>query len=444
MSYDTQDMTAPAEWTLPEAQTTPSPLPLRLLFFVTIILMNLITNDAFAVGPILLVGQGLIVLLGLATLIIGWRSSLLRLPTEAKWTLAFFAWAITGVIVAPNYEWYWQSMVTLGKTIFMYLLFVIIVRSRQDLVMMGLAYIVSAMLFYRSGVTSSVSTGEVERIAGSVGDANGFAYFGIVGAIFALIGFYHFRNKILKVLMLLSTPVLMLMVIKSGSRSGMMGIILVAFAFYWWVLRGRAKATGGSKTAATVIGLVIMGVVGAAIVLGPFWGRLAGTLGMETHGQITEKEFGVEDVRSQVMIENVMDMLRNPLLGVSYGGHSFLALNEGTIRVGIVSHNTWASAGSGCGLPGLVIWLGANFILLRRAWRLRKDPWLSATDRTIVSLCLCFLLFWWFRSNLFVHLGDKIVLPVVGGLTGYLTAVDTACKEVSTWCVPVYEEEVPE
>jgi len=146
---------------------------------------------------------------------------------------------------------------------------------------------------------------------------------------------------------------------------------------------------------------------------GPFWSRIVRTF----------VEGGTGEIRILMMAIGARVMSEHSLVGVGYQQFPMVAAQFEPALDMYASHNTWIEAGAGAGLPGLALWLGAYIVFTIRVRRLRKNPNVPPVDAGLVSLCFVFMLFWWFRSMFFTHLGDKVLLPLVGGMTGYLTSL---------------------
>ena len=397
-----------------QAGGTPAPFILRLALFISVVLLGTVSaNNVYPsqIGSFL--SQVNIVILGMAALLFGFigKGWKIQIPVETSLSLFFVLWAATGFAVAKYMSYFVTSYVTLVKTVGMYLIIVNIVRSRKDLLWMAVAYVATVTFLFTMGSEIMVEAAAVgARAAGTVGDANGLATWATIGLISSVMCFNCFRNVLFKIVVLLPIPIFILMINRSGSRSGMLGIILVAFLIYWWYIRGQVQERPGLvKLASFAVGCILTASAVYVAITSEFWFRMEYVLGI---GQYSSHEFGEGDPRIGIWREVPKIILGHPFIGIGY--------LQMRVVTGLQAHNTWVEATASAGIPGLLMWFSSFIILTRKIWKIRKSPLLSPVDRGVVSMCLIFIAFWWFRSMLFNHLGEKEVLPVVAGMTGYI------------------------
>jgi len=431
------------QYEVAESEMRPAPLLLRICLFGTVVLLGTVSaNNVFPSQVGLFLSQANAVVLALAVLLFGflgcgWK---IKMPPETIFTIMFVLWCLTGFAVFTYFPYFRDCFTTLVKTVGLYLMIVNLVRCRRDFIWMAFGYVCTVLLMFVMGseiVAEEAATGI--RAAGLVGDANALATWAAIGFISMMICFTALQNKIMKILFLLLAPAFLFLVVRSGSRSGMLGMIIVIAMVYWWYIRGQVRESGGLvKLVGFLLGVALVAGIFYVIVSGQFWYRIQQTFGFGpyTYGTV-EGEARVFMVKSGLIVIG-----RHPLLGVGYKQFMFAISEIDPGLVGSASHNTWIEAGCSSGLPGLAMWLAAYVILTRRAWKLRKNPALPLVDRGIVSMCLVFLALWWFRSLFFIHLGDKDVLPVIAGMTGYLLGLSE--QYGTTQLIPYSEEAVAE
>jgi len=407
-------------WVGERPREEPSPLLLRILLLVSVVVLGLVQTNQASPGTALIAGQAFMVLLGVATVVLGflgarWR---IKFPPETLLSVAFVVWCLLGVFAAENLPLFYTRYGTLAKTVGMYVIFVNLVRTRKMLLWMAAGYVLTVSSYFLLGV--EVRAEEGARAAGITGDPNGLAAFAVIAFACSMMCFHMVKRRWARVLFLLPLPVFAWMVRNSGSRSGMMGLLLLVGAVYWFYIRLRmGKGRLGRRLAGLMVGLLLLGGGLYLFITSPFWVRIQETLGI---GNVLPRPHRGE-TRLYMALAGLKIMAEHPLLGVGYMQFAVVA---GRFVPGLwmrQSHNTWVEAGAGAGLPGLFMWLGAYVLLTVRAYRLHKNARIPLGDRALAGLCLAFLVFWWFRSLFFIHLGEKVFLPVIGGITGYLTSL---------------------
>jgi O-antigen ligase len=417
------ELTAAEE--IPVDQMRSSPLFLRFCLFFTTLIVVLVSANIYAAKWQLVLVQAIVLFMGVATVAFGFVMAHLKIKMnlEVILTFCFWLWSFFGLFIARESQFFMVAYITLTKTVGLYLVYVNIVRSRKDLIWMAFGYVVTMMcvFFMNIDIMEVASAEGVDRSAGSIGDANGFATFAIFGGLFALMCFHVTKNKILKLLFLCTTPFAIYMVNTSGSRSGILGLIIIVALLYWYYIRPLVAGKGGLAVATgNVLGIASTVVVLFILVAGPFWSRVERTFGLGKYAGQSEMQ---KETRIAMTIAGFKLMLKHPVLGVGYSQFQFAVPEVSPELSGLVSHNTWSDAGCGGGLLGLGLWLGAWVVLVNRNWKLRKNPYLPPADRGLVAICLVLVFSLTFRSMFFVHIGDKVILPVIAGITGYLSSL---------------------
>lgn len=400
-----------------------APLFLKLFLFVAVFLLGLVSNNKFIDPVYLTVSQLAMVALAVATALFGFLGAgwKVRMPRETLLSTLFFAWCLTGVLVATHKDlfilYYGSSVKIMG----LYLVIVNIVRSRKDFLWMCVAYVLLVLIFILLGA-HQIQEGRVKDVIGRAqglsGQSNSLAVFGIIAASCAMIWFTVSRNIIIKCFCIAMIPICIYLIIKSGSRSGMLGFMIWAGFLYVWYIRGRLKGLGyGARMTGFVVGVVFLVGVFLVFASGPFWYRVQRTFGMGTYGG---QAAITSEGRALMAINGIQLMIRHPVFGVGFQQYPIAIAEVAPFLYGRGSHNTWIETGCSGGFPGLGLWFCAYLLLTLRAWRLWKYRNLPSIDRSIVAICMCFLAFWWFKSCVSWLIADKVTLPFVAGLTGYL------------------------
>ncbi len=401
-----------------------SPLFLRMCSFVSIPVLLLVSSNVFVSKFQLVLVQVVIVGLALATVLFGFIGAGLKIkmPREAWLTTGFTLWCVTGFFVTKNIPHMLGGYKTLLKTLGLYLIFVNIVRSRKDLMWMAFGYLVSVLglLFMNFEVLQAARVTGMERAGGTAGDANALAAFAIFGGMSSLMFFHKTKSTFTKILFLVPIPIAFYVITATGSRSGIIGSILCAGLVYWWYIRGQLRGKSSyAKLAGLIIGTILIVGVLYYLAAGPFWSRLEKTFGFSEYGQVGGEIEG--DIRIRMMIGGLKLMSRHPLIGVGFRQFPFAVTEVDQTLAGFVIHNTWVAAGCSAGVPGLALFLGAWVILLVRTQRLRKNPHILILDSGLISLCSIIIIFLTFHSFFFANIGEKALMPMIGGITGYLS-----------------------
>lgn len=407
-----------------------APIFLRIILVGAVFMLLLASGSQWVTERESFIAQICMAALAAATLLLGFlgRGWRIRMPAESLCAVIYCIWAITGffIVQAEYLSFFRGHFMTLIKVVALYLVIVNLIRSRKDFLWMLSSYVlvVGAVILIVPEAFSyrPQQGGELQRASGITGDSNDTALLGMVCLFSLLALFTSSRHRTFKLLCLAATPVGVWMVLISGSRSGMFGLLLAAMLFYVWYIRGQMKERGGvGKLGGFMLGAGVIFGIFLVLAAGPFWHRVLETVGAVEYR--TERTKRGERVRLRMAISGLKLAARHPVMGVGQNMYYWSIVEVDPGLVGRASHNAWVSAVTSTGVPGLIIWTTGALLVTRRAWRLRKNPSLSLRDRGLVSLCLVFLMYYWFRSFFFYEMTHRVMWPFVGGITGYLVAV---------------------
>lgn len=335
------------------------------------------------------------------------------------WYLVWVFWAASGILVTASPEYFWGRYKTLLKVALMTWVLSQCIRTRADLgccfFVLGL---VSLGVFIEGGddlaraMGSSEGRGEGYRAQGTLlSNANTLAQFAVIVIAAGLGGLFIYRGLIVRALALLPIPFALYMIAASGSRKGMVSVMLIGVGFYVYQIR-KSGASGMSRR-------FLMFLVGASLIAGsvyfvaklPFLFRLTGAF-QDTDSVQAQPRF-------QYLIHGMALTARHPVIGTGLGGFALAGIGKGD-KGYHYSHSTITETFCTTGIPGFLMYFGGQFVLFRLLRVLRKAH-LPKRDAAMVNLCT--VLFWilLFYAVLSVSFSDRLMWPLLGGICGYLT-----------------------
>jgi O-antigen ligase len=266
---------------------------------------------------------------------------------------------------------------------------------------------------------------------GSMADPNYFGLFLVCGI--PLLALATFRlQKILKVIPLVLLPLALFSLVRTGSRSGMVALVLMLF-FVFLQLPGKQKVkmlflAGGA------LGIVL--AFAPSTVLLRFTSMVSSDVGRaQTEEELAElsRAGGSGEERIHLMKQALILTMRNPLFGV--GAKMFataeqdLAMNVQGMTRGSrhVSHNAYFQASAETGIPGFLLLLGIVFVTFRNVGSIRKwcqrnyhplgrDLWVAALAMQATLVALFAEMF--FLSTLFSGFIWILIAVAVGFVEG--------------------------
>jgi O-antigen ligase len=198
------------------------------------------------------------------------------------------------------------------------------------------------------------NTGRLGLLNTRYENANDFAWTLILGLSFLTFFLLRGNRREKLIALFLSAPILLALV-KTGSRGGMIGLGMLAFVGYF-------QASRALKTK-LALGIPVLLALLVAATPGDIRSRY--TTFLSAGGKTTQLEataIGSSEARLQVLKDSIYETFTHPVFGVGPGdfavAQNTLALARGESRgLWLVTHNTYTQISSEMGFPGLIIYL---------------------------------------------------------------------------------------
>lgn len=236
-------------------------------------------------------------------------------------------------------------------------------------------------------------------------------------------------NNLMRFLVFLGAIPLFQALIRTGSRGGMLGmIVILLFVFFRCSLGGKMLAlTGGLAVLLITMAVLPESLLQRYVTLfhaGP-------SAAMQSSGCPTcvmhqeEMAAGSANERYQLLKESITMSLENPIFGVGMGQFP-VARGMDADRQGIhipwrVSHNSYTEVSSETGLLGLILYMTSFFGCIGMCWRLgrfaeaRAHPQWKLISR--VTFCLQMSLLSYAVTSFFASVAYQQYFPTLAGLT---------------------------
>ncbi len=366
-------------------------------------------------------GMGALLVLSLAIRSIRFR---LRMAPESMLFLMWVVWSTTGLLASPNLSLFWQSYWTIAQMALLLFVVSCVAQSRTvvGINIMGL-FLGAAIVGLYSVYTGEYQRAEItgERVEGLVKGANGFAWYMLLASV-CLAYFWMRISKramVRKILILVGMFLLLIAIVLSGSRKGLLGLVLFYVLWLWYCYR-KHVFRNLSVFAGVLIALIIGGVVTVSVTSNTRMAeRLSRTWEAITPGGKSE---GAGEERIMLMKNAWVAFLDSPVVGI--GLDNVRLRNPGYMH----SHCEYTEILSNTGLLGFMLYFGIYFVLWRRSVKLAKcakDP--SVVD--LANLVRAFML-----TVIVLSLGrwnynDKALWALLGTFIGYTSVLWRHVKE---------------
>jgi O-antigen ligase len=309
----------------------------------------------------------------------------------AYWYTAYMLWMIVDIPFSVwrggSFTRTWEFMRT--DAIMLFIIAGIAISWKECKILMG-AVALGAVVNVLSARLFSGADHYGYRVAlsfGSISDPNDYAAHLLLVLPFLLWVAMTRRNTVIRALAFGGVLFGIKLVLGTASRGALLALAAVML---FWLWRGTARQR------VVILGLAPLVAIGMYLLLPPETrSRLMAfreTTGVETEQQREALESS--KAREYVFQKSIEYMIHFPIFGVGPGQFSFY---EGTHSTVLGSHGYWhethnsfTSAGSECGIPGLIFFIGgilSTFLLLNKTYNeARRHP--GCEDIQTAAFCM--------------------------------------------------------
>jgi O-antigen ligase len=248
-------------------------------------------------------------------------------------------------------------------------------------------YVLVLLYCYKFG---TVESGRFFVPDTALANGNDLALHLLFGACFMLI--FLRRRFVTRAVWLASMPILAYYVLKTGSRSNMLALVLLfAFALFILPMRDRVKlAIGGAVTLLAIVPLLPRDTLNRLMTFTSIKRNVASYEELD----VAKGAVGSTEARSRMQKRAVELTIANPVFGV--GPTMFANAMDEMIRQSEnrksswqVSHNSYLQVSSESGLPALVMYVWAIVLCFKLNYRTYKEGVKSGrSDMSLQALCL--------------------------------------------------------
>jgi O-antigen ligase len=307
----------------------------------------------------------------------------LSFPTPVRWAAAFLVWVSVSAVFAISPGTAGDALIERLKALVIFFVVVNVLRTPQQLRFFMLLMLAAFLIYPARGSLMNYLHGETllgRAIWNKVyANPNDLAAITLLMLGLALaIGTVKTQNKWLRRAVIAYVPVLLVIILLTQSRGGLIGLMV---GFGPTVLkRIRQRPT---FIVPVLIGMVVL----AALIPGASWHRFENMTKLTSVDTLAEADkYGSALQRFEILKVGWHIFTDHPVLGVGIGCY-----NEANARYAPELgkrdvHNTYLSLAAEMGLPGLLLWLGLAGSVLAQVRRRRRS--LEANVSTIETLWL--------------------------------------------------------
>jgi len=258
---------------------------------------------------------------------------------------------------------------------------------------------------------------------GELSNANQLAMVALMGLPFALVLIGDTtRSRLLRATAACSSVLLVIIVFRTGSRTGLLCLVLLAVVMFW-ILPSSSKVLA-------LFGMGMMLVLALAFVPEQISVRL-GTMFMADNDMVSIQDAEVlnssresTENRIQVIREGIGYTIENPIFGLGPGNFEERRNADYNARYGhqgfLASHNSYVQTASEMGFPGAVIFITLMVLCYRSVTRIYTRFKVPATPQQLqirnlaLGLRLCTITMATF--SFFNHIAYDLYIPTLAGM----------------------------
>lgn len=286
---------------------------------------------------------------------LGLEGTLTARPREVNFVLLLLAAGLLSVPLSLEPAEAWGAFVDFAKVVTMFVVMVNVVRTVPRLrAMFWLAFLVSVVLSVKalSDYTSGRLNPGKDRIEGAIvggifENPNDLALHLVTMIPIALGLLFVSRSQLKKALYAAVSFLMLLAVVVTYSRAGLLGLGAASFVLMW-KLKPRNRAL-------VVVGFVLAALVFVALVPSGVVSRFGGDDG------------GSADQRQALLIRSIFVSIQHPVLGVGMENFHIVSLHEH------VSHNAYTQVSAEMGAAALALYVLFMWASLRRMRRIELE-----------------------------------------------------------------------
>ena len=319
-----------------------------------------------------------------------WRSDSLALLTDS-WSKCLGLFVVTGALLAS------------------------LRQIKAALRTLGYAFLVTSALGFVFGRTNAVD-GRFSLSQGEYGGANELATAMVQGCIFWWYMMHSSsRSAIMRWLSVLPMIPLLIILLKTGSRAGIVVIgVTMVMIFFHYSMKNRI-----------VFLLVVLIGVGAAVLAPNEAGKRFSTILKSDVSSVAEESALASSTQRGYLLKRSLELtLAHPIFGVGPGqfavAEAGMSATEGKRGQWLGTHNTYTQISSECGLPGLFFFVASLWFCwkeLRAAERIHRDnPSPDSEEYLTIAFVLRLALVSFAVFFCFEHVGYDAFYPALAGI----------------------------
>ncbi|MCX6239697.1 MAG: O-antigen ligase family protein [Bacteroidia bacterium] len=334
-----------------------------------------------------------------------------NLSADIKLYGYFVLWTVIAFILAGDWT-YGESLLTLIKIGFIVLAVSQLIKNEKDFLMAITIFNFSIVLVYYfnqdliGNLQKATKVTGDDRFAGTLTNSNVAAMYALSILWSGIILLFSTQTKtVIKVITILTVAVALWIIVFSGSKKGLIGVVLFAL-FTGWLFIQKNKHSFWKLLLASILALALISLTLYYVYNSPFFDRMQTMVNGDTHST-AHRIYLIN-----AAIDTWLDSGKTFLAGV--GHENFKDMN----LLGKYSHSTITETLVASGIIGFVLYFGSLFFLIRKFNTLRNLT-LGSRHFSTAFFCLMHILLFLFFNTAAVMYDSRDFWPLMAVMSSY-------------------------
>lgn len=305
-------------------------------------------------------------------------------------------------------------------TIFIITFYYVDSRNKLLTVLFSLMFSGVSMYFFNKNLIDNTSSDialglVVKRVAGNLSNSNTIAMVAVASLWSIILLFFYYKNKILKVLFLVSAALPLYLILLSGSRKGLIAIILLAFLILIFHILHLSSKNRFTKIFLIFVGFLCFFYFTKKVVIDSYYGHKLMSL-IEL-----DYKYNSDIERMSFAKASIKMWSESPIWGKGFNNFTSLGANY-NVTPNTYSHSTLWELLANMGLVGVLLYFGMFYLIYNQS-RICLKHSNDIKDVIILRFIKIFLIILVMFNLFAVIYTHKVFIPLLAAFSGYIYSV---------------------
>lgn len=345
--------------------------------------------------------------------------------------LLLVVYSIASFFLFKRYEGNLDILISFLKVAVIFLITFYYVDSKNKLVLVLIVLSVCAPVMYKfnqeyillSRLSLQMGMQGGTRLAGTLANANQIAMISMASLWASSCLFFYIKNNVLRCVVLLPIIPAIYITLLSGSRKGLISIVLLAVLIIFFHVRHKVSKEMFKRYTFYMTAFCLIFYISISVANTPFGNRLIELIQLDTHSSSDTQRIGFMQASIKMWIES-------PVWGKGFNNFRNLSHQYGGTS-GSYAHSTLWELLADLGLIGILLYFGMIYKLFKKMLAFLKNT-IDEGDRILLKFGLFLIVIIVFYNMFAVMYFHKVFIPLIAAYSGYLYSLNKPALKKST------------